>query len=62
MVHACSIDYIKKDSQLIKYIHCMIEDNYDPKEIGRTVKNSSSSRPENGFLKLGLGSLVCGDA
>lgn len=36
MVHACSIKYITDKHKLADYIHCMIEDNYDPKEIGRS--------------------------
>ena len=37
MVHACSIKYINDEHKLADYIHCMIEDNYDPTEIGRMV-------------------------
>ena len=36
-VHACSIKHIKDDRKLTDYIHCMIEDNYDPKEVGQSV-------------------------
>jgi len=35
-VHACSIKHIKDDRKLTDYIHCMIEDNYDPKEVGQS--------------------------
>ena len=37
-VHACSIKHIKDDRKLTDYIHCMIEDNYDPKEVGQSVR------------------------
>ena len=36
-VHACSIKHIKDDRILTDYIYCMIEDNYDPKEAGKSV-------------------------
>lgn len=38
-VHACSIKHIKDDRKLTDYIHCMIEDNYDPKEVGQSVRS-----------------------
>lgn len=37
MVHACSIKYIRDEAKLADFIHCMIEDNYEPKEIGKYV-------------------------
>ncbi len=37
MVHACGVRYVKDEHKLTDFIHCMIEDNYDPKKIGEEV-------------------------
>ena len=51
MVHACSIKYINDEHKLADYIHCMIEDNYDPTEIGRMVIMHTL---HNFFTRMGI--------
>lgn len=36
-IHSCATQHIKDKSVLIKYISCMIDNNYDPKNIGIDV-------------------------
>ncbi len=37
MVHACGVRHVKNEHKLTDYIHCMIDDNYNPKEQGEMV-------------------------
>ncbi|XP_050431663.1 GILT-like protein 1 isoform X2 [Adelges cooleyi] len=39
-IHSCAIQYIKDRTVLIKYLACMINDNYEPERIGIFCANS----------------------
>jgi len=36
-IHSCATQHIKDKNILIKYISCMIDNNYEPKRIGIEV-------------------------
>ena len=37
-VHACSVKHLPNEAKLIDFIHCMIDDNYDPIKSGQQVR------------------------
>lgn len=36
-IHSCAIEHIKDKVILVKYVACMIDNNYEPKRIGIDV-------------------------
>lgn len=40
IIHSCATQYIKDKSVLVKYISCMIDNNYEPERIGIDVINN----------------------
>lgn len=39
MVHACGIKYVKRQEQLVEFIYCMMDNNYDAFDVGQKVRN-----------------------